>query len=370
MADYQGVLAENIADLVNRTLPHFLRQGMWESIHTYRHYPLLDVFMPANMIRVRAGKLLDWTYAFGNNGTARHSAIAAPMGQRNIGSYASKGEGSWVRSEAEAIYEAITLSMMDGEEELIDELELQYWAGMSGLGDLMEERGMKTPDDATDKINPTGIPWWIRGVTVNTEDYEGGFNGTYAYFQDGASTANDDLGGNQSRLTNPKLRNWCANHQGFSLHLLEQIKWGLRNMKHKPPKLAAKHSDAGTNMSPKLTIFWPTEYADAYSTMANQRADGRNADVFPFGIFDDLKLGGVDTQELPVLDSDPLQSVYAVNSNFVRVAVLNKWWMKLKKVFELHDPVHVSVAHIDCVYQWYCNNSRLGGAKWHLPYVA
>lgn len=370
MADFQGVAQADIPDLVNRTLPKFLKQGLWESIHTFRRYPLLDKIAPANMLRVRAGKGLDWTYAFGNNGSARHALMGEPIGQRNLQSYATKGEASWVRAEAEAWYNAVQMSMMQGEEELIDYLEEQYWAGMGGFADELETQLMATPDDADDRRNPYGIKWWARGVTANSVDYEGSFGGTYAYYGDSTATASDDPAGNQSRLTQAKLRNWCANHKGFSLHLLEQIKWGLRNMAYKPPKIAAKHSDAGDNASPQFMLLWPTEYADAYSTMANQRSDGRNADVFPFGIFDNLRLGGIETIDIPVLDNDALQPVIAINTRFLRMYVLNKWWMKLMPTFHLPDPVHIHVAHIDCVYQMACTNSRLGSAVWHLPRVA
>lgn len=357
----QGVALTDVGDLINHTLPHFHKQGSFETVYDRRRYVALEMFFEMNTMPVQSGNSIECRYVFDENGTARFAQLGTPRGQRNLRSYGTKGSWPWRFADYEAYWEEHLLSMRRPPAEILNYLKSEYFAAKLSAANKLESRGFITPDSSSDAVNMHGLAWILRGPASGVIDYEGGFIGTTAYYGDGTSTAIDDPGGNQSRTTQPKLRNWAFTHTGANLQTLESIKRALINMNYRPPRGPAQHAGSAGKGGGPMKILWPTKYQDWYSSAVNMRADGRNGDVFPFGMIDDLPLGGVPTCGTPELDTDANEPIFGVNTNHVKTAVHADYMDKQKKARELEDPTGFWFVHWDYQMNMFSDNPRLAG---------
>lgn len=356
-----AVFETDIPHLVDHTLPYFHRRGKFETIYDYQNFVWLDMVLREERLMVQTGKALEWRYVFDGNGSFRFAALHEPRGQRNLTKTILKGTEPWKHADFEVYVEENVVAQMRDEAEIVDYLELAWFMGFKEFAEGIEFAFAQTPDDADDRKNPHGFPWWVRGPTKGTEDYDGGFNGQTSYYKDGTGTTTQ---GGLDAATNAKLRNWCANHRGFGPELIAQIIRGRVMSNYVPPKTPR---ETVKRRPPKRVVFWPLEFQAEYVTLANTRySDGRNRDLAPIKAESQMQLLGDDTFGLATLSDHADQPVFDINFAHLRPAVLKGRWLKQLKTKEHEDIDELFITRFKNDLELICDNMRLGGACYTL----
>lgn len=359
--EFTGVAATDVPALVNGCLPHYLNGKEFETVLEYQNYLFIDELFAKNRRRVGGGKAVEHRYILDTNGSFRHTALVSPRGRYDHNTSVLVAYEPWKHYDFYADYEERTMTMMSSGKELYDYMKAQFFMGFASAANGLEAAAAGRPEDSNDSETPWGFPMWVRGVPAGTTDYDGGWNGATAYYDDGTgtSTVNNIALGSYS-----KLHNWAANHTGFNADLFDKIIRGRVMSNYVPPKMPHMPKKMGG----ERVILWSMEYEAKYRQLLNRWfADGRNQDASPFAANAASKLQGSRTIGLATLNSDALEHVYDIDFGNFQSLVLGKWWLKANPAEKV--PGFATLWKVDVLgsYAYIARNLRTVGAAYHLP---
>lgn len=361
---YDSALASEFSLLVDHTLADFHRRGMFETVMDLSDgYPFLDRIFPAHKVRKQSGEKCEFRFVLDGNGSFRWAALIHPRGQRDYSQSILKGYVEWANCDYEVYIHQPTFDRCRGEAEIISYMREQVFAGKKSAVEGMEPSFMQAPADSADTLFPQTIPCWILGVTKDVENYDGGFIGQNAYYEDGTVFTNG--AGNLARDTESRFRNWAANHNGvWDAHLVAAIRKGRRFRGYKTPSmLRGQVSDRG----PKNMLVMSQNMANEYEELvATRYSDGENKDLAPQGTGGFTYLN-TEILECGTLNDDALDSVYDIDFSYIYPIVLRDRWHKALPTVEDPDVDEMFIKRYKCSWQMLCDNPRRAGAKYHSP---
>ncbi len=364
MSTFGSATASDFSLVVDHTLAHFHKRPKFQTVMDLADgYPFLERIFPAHRMRKQSGQKCEFRFVLDGNGSFRWTSLFEPRGQRDYSQSILKGYVEWANCDYECYIHQPTFDRCRDEAEIISYLEEQMFTGKKSAVEGMEPSFMQAPADAEDTKFPQTFPAWILGVTKGVENYEGGFIGQNAYYEDGTAFSNG--AGNLARDTESRFRNWAANHNGsWDSQLISAIRKGriMRGQKI-PSMLRSAVSDRPEKNTLVMSQYMQAEYEDLVAT---RYSDGENKDVAPQGI------GGFSLYNTPIipcgtLNDDPLKSVYDINFSFIYPIVLRDRWHKALPTKEDSDLDEMFIKRYKCSWQMLCDNPRFAGAKYHMP---
>ena len=354
-----GLALTDIPDLVNTTLPHFKSRGRFEAAFNLQNYYFLDEVFQQDRYDVQDGTQVEWTVVLAGNGSARHAGLYATRTNREQRDVVKLARGNWCFADAEAIYHSFELLANRGPSQKAKYIKTRYFAAYKDLADIIEQRAVLTPADASDQENPVGLPWWIRMANSGVTDYTGGFIGRRSRYADGTGTTT--TGGIDSDAE-ALWRNWACNHAGMGIALCDSIRRGMTYTNFRPPRNV---KEMYTGPSRKLRILSSLAYQIEYSRLVNNGPDNRNGDLSPFGV--ELNYSGIRWVGVPTLETAAYNPVYCVDFANFQPIVHSDMWLKELDPMNDRDQPHVFVQRIDCWYNYICVNPRQAGFVIHSP---
>lgn len=364
MSTFGSAAASDFSLLVDHTLAKFHRRPKFETVLDQSDgYPFLDRIFPAHKMRQQSGENCEFRFVLDGNNSFRWTALFQPRGQRDYSQSILKGTVAWANCDYEVYIHQPTFDRCRDEAAIIGYLEEVTFAGKKSAVEGLEPSFMQAPADADDTLFPKTIPCWILGVTSGVENYDGGFIGQNAYYEDGTVYTNG--AGSLARDTESRFRNWAANHNGvWDAQLLSAIRKGRIMRGYKTPSmLRGQVSDRAPKTQLVVSQFMQSEYEDLVAT---RFSDGENKDVSPQGT------GGfrvLNEEMLPcaTLNDDALKSVYDIDWSYIHPITLRDRWHKALPTIEDHDLDEMFIKRYKCSWQMLCDNPRRAGAKYHMP---
>ena len=200
--------------------------------------------------------------------------------------------------------------------------------GLWSLADLIEDRGWKSPDSATDDLYPYGIPYYLSHYTdaSGTMNTSAGFNGVATKFQDG--TYSGTIAGINA-VNEAKWRNYCALYTSVNNAMLKTFRTAFVATRFKPPLFI---NDPSNTRNAQKRVYASLDIVTDLMDLADQKDDHHSGkDVLSNLKVDDGGLCFVNRLPViyvPQLDSADYTPIYCVDFAKIVPFVEEGAWME------------------------------------------
>jgi hypothetical protein len=245
----------------------------------------------------------------------------------------------------------------------IDLMESRKMERLWGLAELIEDRGWKTPTNATDTLYPYGVPYYLN--MLDTTVTVGGFSGKTITYQD-ASIGTVCAG--LDAATEPKWRNYADVYVKVDNTLLRKMRKAMLLTRFKPPAMVKSpgQDTAGTTVK----LYCDSDRAVEFMDLADKR-DDNNAPIDLAGkVLVDVE-GATHFNRRPIvyipqLDGAAFQPIYCVDWSKIQPVVQDGFWMvESKPMMDRLQHTTITV-FVDACHNNLCINRRTAGWVMHL----
>ncbi|KKN68760.1 hypothetical protein LCGC14_0447800 [marine sediment metagenome] len=256
-------------------------------------------------------------------------------------------------------------------------LETRRIDGLWSLADLIEERFWKTPDSATDDLNPYGVPYYLNflggGVTT------AGFSGLKVVFQDGNTSVTC---AGISTTTEPRWANWAGVYTKVDNALLETFRTAFTRTKFKAPQIL---NDPSQPRNAAKRVYVNAKTIVQLQTLADARDDfHRGKDVLGNIRIDDgatvylnrlpviyiTQLDGVLNLDDSYDTTTEMDPIYCVDFEKFIPYVQDGYWMEETEPMTDRTQHTTFTIFLDGSHNNLCVNRRQAGFVIHKPIVA
>jgi hypothetical protein len=226
------------------------------------------------------------------------------------------------------------------------------------LANLLEDAGWSTPTNSSDDLLPRGIPYWLNKLNASTSS-TGAFSGQTIRYRD-ATTSTTKGGIDGSTTANARWRNYAFTYTGIDSQFVKNMRRAFHATKFVSPMIAKDLSDGPKS---KFKLYMNLNTLVEYEDLVTKQNDNNGADLDPYH-------GNTSFRKVPIIYAPPLDAdidgaVYGVNHNkFFPIVLTGDWLRENEPMFDVEQH-NVMTTFIDCSYQYFCNNVRLGGFVGH-----
>lgn len=234
---------------------------------------------------------------------------------------------------------------------------------MWDLSELIEERGWLTPTNASDRLYPYGIPYYInKAATGVTTD---GFQGQIIRYQD-SSTGTVCAG--IDAAVEDKWRNYAGVYTAYDTALLKKIRSAIRRTRFRPSPIAIKPGKDGVG-SP-IKFYAGDDTCTELENLADTRDDNNTPDDLMGKVkhsFDGaVMINRIPLVYIPHLDTDTHDPIYCVDWTKLQPVVQDGYWMEESpKPFQDRGQHTTLTVFLDGSHNNLCINRRTAGFVLH-----
>lgn len=231
-----GVSNDDLADLIATTLKD-LPKGQFEVMWDSQNYEFCRIYQ-AHRRQVDGGTSIQRNVILDRVGNARYRRLY-DTDNPTVENVQKTIDVPWTQLSTDYSWDKLEiLRNRSSAKGFINLLKSRRTERMWDLAELIEERGWLTPTNATDKLYPYGIPYYIN--YLNNGSTTGGFHGQTIRFQDGTTSticAGLDAG------PNAKWRNYADVYTAVDNGLLKKLRQAVRRTRFRPAPFAIKPGD-------------------------------------------------------------------------------------------------------------------------------
>lgn len=366
-----GVKNADLVDLIETTLPDLPKQ-YFEVTWTNNDYEACRIYQQDRM-EVDGGTSIKRKLMLSSTGNARYRRLF-DTDEPVVGDVMHEIEVPWTQIGTYYSWDKVEiLRNKNSAKGFIRLLETRRIDGLWSLADLIEERFWKTPDTATDDLNPYGVPYYI--VMLDANSTTAGFNGQTIRFQN-AATSTVCAGLDAAEYT--QWKNYAATYTKADNSLLKTFRTAFLRTKFKAP-LMLNDPAQPRNAAKRI-------YADADTTVSLQElADAKDDNHTGKEVLGNIRMddgGLVYINRLPVvyinqLDgvTDPVTAtatspIYCVDFNKFIPYVQDKYWMEESEPMTDRGQHTTFTIFLDGSHNNLCTNRRQAGFVIHKPIVS
>jgi hypothetical protein len=248
----------------------------------------------------------------------------------------------------------------------INLMESRRTDGLWSLADLIEDRGWKTPTNATDKLFPYGVPYYLNmlspGVTAP------GFSGQLVRYQDGSTgTVCAGIDG----AIEPKWRNYAAPYLKVDNALLRTLRKAVMLTRFRPPLFIKSpgNDELGTRR-----IYANADINVELQDLADKRDDASQPKDLAGKALIDVEgtvfFNRLPVQYIPNLDGVAYNPIYCIDfKKFIPFVQEGFWMEESKPMTDRYQHTTVTV-YLDGSHNNLCTNRRTAGFVVHNPIPA
>jgi hypothetical protein len=228
------------------------------------------------------------------------------------------------------------------------------------LAKLLERRAWSAPSNASDDLNPRGLPYWISvantGVAAGIAN--AGFIGQTIRYTDG-STATTKAGIDASLAANSMWRNYAGVYTAVGdADFVKQMRKAFHATEFKSPITVEDLTKGGGE---NYRIYMGLDQLVAYEDATTQFSLGSNFGNDLAKFHGNTVFRRVPIIHTPSLNGASFSPVYGVNhSNFYPV-VLDGDWMRESEPMKDVEQHNVQCIFVDGSYQFFSKNVRESG---------
>jgi len=351
-----GISNSDLADLQKTTLEN-LPDLDFEVALDKQWYHAIDTWFRKDKIQEESGTSISRRIILDNSGNASHVRLyqKTALNQNDVQHAIT---APWVQAQSYYNIERREALRNRKPAKFISLLQSRRVDAQIALANLLEDRAWLTPQNATDDLNPRGLPYWLtKGVSATTST--GDFNSVTVRYGDGTTSATDK--GGLSPTTYPKWRSYSATYTTVNADLVKRMRRAFHATKFQAPILA---SDMRKGPASNFKIYMPLNVLVDYEDLTTKSNENIGADLDKFhGV---TAFNRVPIFYAPPLDADAYAPIYLVNhAKFYPIVQEGDWLREGEPMYdlELHN---VATTFVDSSYQYFCTNVREAGACIHL----
>ena len=336
--------AEDIADLVNATLPN-LGRLRWTDLGTDRlDFIAFRKLMNKYRVMFQAGESIRWNVVVRNSGQAREVELYEQdsVDSQDVTEYAT---APWRHIVGMYQFEAHERAFNGGgETQIMDLIKLRRNDAFTAMPELVERRFWTKPSSSSNKKQIYGIPYWVvwtdNGVTNPTGGFDGG---NPSGFSAGA--------GGLDSTSFPRWKNWCAKWAAVSKEdLIRKWRKASRRTAFKPPVRAPGYGGAS-----RYGYYTSDGVIELLEEVLEAQNDNLGNDLAP-------KDGEVVFKRIPVEMTDQFDGltgnpIYGIDWSSMNPVCLKGWYLReqAKPSPTQHNVVQT---FIDLTMNLRCTNRR------------
>jgi hypothetical protein len=366
-----GVKNADLVDLIETTLPDLPKQ-YFEVTWTNNDYEACRIYQQDRM-EVDGGTSIKRKLMLSPTGNARYRRLF-DTDEPAVGDVMHEIEVPWTQIGTHYSWDKVEiLRNKNSAKGFIRLLETRRIDGLWSLADLIEERFWKTPDSATDDLNPFGVPYYI--VMLDANSTTAGFSGQTIRFQNAATST---VCAGLDAATYTQWKNYAATYTKVDNSLLKTFRTAFLKTKFKAPLML---NDPAQPRNAAKRIYCDADVAVSLQELADAKDDNHTGKEVLGNIrMDDGGL--VYINRLPVvyinqLDgvTDPVTAtatapIYCVDFNKFIPYVQDGYWMEESEPMTDRGQHTTFTIFLDGSHNNLCTNRRQAGFVIHKPIVS
>ena len=356
-----GVAMEDHLDLLRTTLRD-LPRDRFEVMWTYQRYEFNRIFNEKKLT-IDGGTSVKRNVVLDHTGQARFRQMF-DIDSVNVAHVHQEIDVPWTSLSTQYAWDEVELlAQKNSAKGYISLIKTRVNDALWAWADLIEEAGFQAPTDASDKLYPYGIPYYLNKLDSGASD---GFNGQTIIYRD-ASTGTVCAG--LDAAVHTKWKNYAATYTVIDNTVLKKFRKAFRVTRFFPPRFI---SNPGQDAEVDRIVYAPGDEYDAICDLLDKR-DDRNTPVdLMGGVKVRINENGVPFVNghpivyIPYLDNDSDKPIYAVDWSKLRTVVQDGYWMKEKTPMQSPTQHTVYVVYVDGRCCILCLNRRTAGFVLHL----
>jgi hypothetical protein len=355
-----GIDNDALLDLVATTLKD-LPKGQFEVMWTHQNYEFAQIYNEQRR-QIDGGTSIQRNVVFDHTGNARYRRLF-DTDQPSVDNIQHQIDVPWTQVGTHYSWDVLEIRRnKNSAKGYINLLETRRMDGLWALADLIEDRGWKTPLNATDKLNPYGIPYYLNMLDAGST--VGGFNGKTVRYQDGsAGTIVAGIDG----ATEAKWRNYADVYVKIDNALLRKMRKAFLLTRFKaPPGVNSPGQDAPGS---SVKIYCNADASVEFMDLADKRDDNNTPKDLAGKVLVDVE-GATFFNRRPIVYVPPLDGVdfdpiYCVDWSKIQPIVQDGYWMVESKPMMDRGQHTTITVFVDGSHQNLCINRKTAGFVMH-----
>lgn len=370
-----GVDANQLKDLLATTLKD-LPKGQFEVMWDSQEYEFCRIYQKHRR-QIDGGTSIQRNVILDRHGRARYrqlfdtDTVTVDNSQQTI-------DVPWTQLGTNYSWEILEiLRNKSSAKGFINLIESRRVERMWDLAELIEEKGWTTPESATDKKNPYGIPYYINYLGNGVK--AGGFEGKTIRYTDGSTgtvCAGIDAG------THSKWRNYADTYTTVDNSLLRKLRQAVRRTRFRPaPSVPRPGQD---NVGSPISFYADDNTVTELEDLGDKR-DDNNMPMDLAGKIQHKFDGAVYFNQIPIkfipqLDSAVVTDgggnafspspIYCVDWSKLQPVVQDGYWMEESEPQTDRGQHTTFTVFLDGSHNNLCINRRTAGFVLHKPIPA
>lgn len=238
--------------------------------------------------------------------------------------------------------------------------------GLWALAELIEERGWKTPTNATDKLFPYGVPYYLNMLEDGATT--AGFNAKTIRYQD---TSEGTICAGIDANAEDKWKNYAATYIKVDNALLRTLRRAILATRFKPPLFI---QSPGQDAASTRRIYAGLDTVVELQDLADKRDDNTSPKDLAGKSLIDIQgtcyFNRLPVQYVPQLDGVTYDPIYTVDFKKFVPFVQDGYWMEEGKPMTDRLQHTTFTVYLDGSHNNLCLNRRTAGFVVHKPIPA
>jgi hypothetical protein len=367
----QGIAVSDLVDLQRTTLAN-LPQDEFEVALRWQNYVVINQWFKSEKVQIGSGTEIKRNIMLDHNGNARHVRLyqKTPV---NIGDTQHQITAPWCFAQTHYAMDRREIQLNRGPAGFIKLMKARRLDATISLAEMLDERGWLAPNNASDTLLPRGLPYWLSkagttGAPTTDNATTGGFVGQVVRwagegFSTSLTTPPTTKGGIDAAAQS-RWRNWVFTFATINNEFVNRLRRAFHSCRFQSPITVQDLKDDASAFS-RYKMYTGLENLVTYEDLVSKSNDNLGADVGKFhGI---TAFNRVPVMYVPKLDDDSTDKPwYGVNHAHFYPYTLEGEWMRTGDPFTDVEQHNVTTSFIDCAYNYFCDNVRMGGFVAHV----
>ena len=353
---------DQAADLLATTLrdlPQDEFEVMWDS----QHFEFSRIYSQQSR-RIDGGTSIKRNVILDETGTAEYRRLY-DVDQPSVDQVHNEIDVPWTQIGTNYSWDIFELMLQrNSAKGYIDLLRSRRVERLWGFAEKLEERGWLTPTNATDRLFPFGVPFYINkadiGVTSN-----GDFIGQTVRFQDGSTST--IVAGIDGALE-AKWRNFAATYTKIDNQFLRRLRRLFMLTKFTPP-VFINNPPGNDARGPNVRIYAAQDEVIELQDLGDKRDDNSTPQDLAGKMLVNVEgttwFNRAPIVYIPQLDTDADNPVYVVDWSKLQPIVHDGYWMVESKPMTDRGQHTTVTIFVDGAHQNLCINRRSVGGVLH-----
>lgn len=351
-----GVPNTALLDLLATTLEN-LPDMEFEVMLEYQRWPVLNLWFKNWRRKVEGGTGIKRNVMLDTTGNAQHVRPyqKTPI---NVADVQQQIDAPWVQAQTFWSMQRNEMLRNRGKAKFIPLVKSRRLDGQLDMAELLERSAWAAPQNATDDLNPRGLPYWLSKseAAITTEGFQ-----AYRVRYGDATTSTTKAGIDGSTAANAKWRNYAYTYTGINAAFILSTRKAFHACSFESP-LTVDDLKSGASAT-NYRIYMALDELSAYEAVATAANDNIGKDMDPF--HGRTSFRGVPIVYTPQIDDDADDVIYAVNhSHFYPMCEQDNWLVEDGPHTDVEQH-NVFTTFEDCSYQYFCDNVREAGFVCH-----